>query len=83
MADSIKAACVQMTAGPDIEENLKQAEDFIREAADKGARFISTPENTDFIRGSLRKSLETSHAGRRASGRSVFFLIWQKSLVFI
>ncbi len=56
----MKVACVQMTSGPDIEENLKQAEAFIREAASKGATFISTPENTDFLRETLRKSLETS-----------------------
>lgn len=60
MPDVIKAACVQMTSGPDIDENLKQAEGFIREAASQGASFITTPENTDFLRSSLRKSLETS-----------------------
>lgn len=60
MNEVIKAACVQMTSGPDIEDNLKQAEGFIREAAGKGAVFISTPENTDFLRSSLRLSLETS-----------------------
>ena len=60
MTNILKAACVQMTSGPDIEENLKQAEGFIREAAGKGAQFITTPENTDFLRSSLRKSLETA-----------------------
>lgn len=52
MADMIKAAkvtvaCVQMTSGPDIDDNLKTAESFIREAAGQGATFIATPEMTD------------------------------------
>lgn len=50
MADVIKAACVQMTSGSDIDENLKTAEGFIRDAAGQGASFISTPEMTDSIR---------------------------------
>lgn len=54
MPEIIKAACVQMTSGPDMEENLKQAEAFIREAASKGATFISTPENTDFLTSTKR-----------------------------
>lgn len=50
MSNIIKAACVQMTSGPDVEENLKTAEGFIREAAEQGAKLIATPEMTDSIR---------------------------------
>lgn len=50
MRNTIKAACVQMTSGPDVEENLKTAEGFIREAAEQGAKLIATPEMTDSIR---------------------------------
>jgi len=50
MPNIIKAACVQMTSGPDIDENLKTAEGFIRDAAGQGATFIATPEMTDSIR---------------------------------
>lgn len=46
MIDRIKVACVQMTSGSTIAENLKMAEGYIREAAAKGAQFVSTPENT-------------------------------------
>lgn len=64
----IKAACVQITSKPDIEENLKQTEGFIREAASAGAQFISTPENTDMLGTSLRETIERAkvedeHAG--------------------
>ena len=50
MPDVIKAACVQLTSGPDIDENLRAAEGYIREAASQGARLIATPEMTDSIR---------------------------------
>lgn len=45
-----KIACIQMTSGPGIEDNLKASEAFIREAASLGATFIATPENTDQMR---------------------------------
>jgi deaminated glutathione amidase len=49
MADTktgFRAGLVQMRAGKDIQENLAQAEDFIRDAARQGAHYIQTPENT-------------------------------------
>ena len=57
MPKVIKAACVQMTSGPNIDDNLKVAEDFIREAAAQGADFIATPEMTDSIRRYTRDKL--------------------------
>lgn len=50
MAEILRAACVQMTGGPDIPENLRAAEGYIREAAARGAKLIATPENTDQMR---------------------------------
>ncbi|MGB0720142.1 MAG: carbon-nitrogen hydrolase family protein [Bdellovibrionales bacterium] len=50
MPNTIKVACVQMTSGPDIDENLQIAEGFIRDAAGRGATLIATPEMTDSIR---------------------------------
>jgi len=41
---SFIAACVQSTATPDIQQDIRILTDFIREAAAKGARFIATPE---------------------------------------
>ena len=41
---SFKAACVQVTSGPDIEANLRPTGDLIRSARDQGADLITTPE---------------------------------------
>lgn len=49
MADNknkFRIGLVQMRTGKDAEENLAQAEAFIREAAGRGARYVQTPENT-------------------------------------
>ena len=43
------AACVQMTAGTEPADNLKISSELIREAAAKGADFISTPEVTNMM----------------------------------
>ncbi len=50
MTEVLRAACIQMTGGPGIAENMRQAEMYIRQAATQGAQFIATPENTDQIR---------------------------------
>lgn len=60
MVESLKAACVQMTSGPDIEDNLKQAETLIREAAGQGVSFIVTPEVTDQILPKGAQRVETA-----------------------
>jgi predicted amidohydrolase len=44
--DHFRVALVQMRSGRDVRENLLEAEAFIRDAAQKGAQFIQTPENT-------------------------------------
>lgn len=46
MIERVRVACVQMTSGPVLSDNLKAAEKYIREAAAQGAQFVSTPENT-------------------------------------
>lgn len=50
MGKILKAACVQMNSGPNIQENLDNAADLIRDAAGQGAKLIATPENTCHIR---------------------------------
>ncbi|MCB9963796.1 MAG: carbon-nitrogen hydrolase family protein [Rhodospirillales bacterium] len=42
-------AAIQMTSGPEMQENLRQAADLTRQAAAQGATFIATPEVTDQI----------------------------------
>lgn len=45
----LRAACIQMTSGPVLSDNLAQAENLIRAAAAQGAQFVATPENTDLM----------------------------------
>lgn len=46
---TFKVACVQMTAGREIEPNIAAAAEAIRAARAAGADFILTPENTTMI----------------------------------
>ncbi|MEM7398606.1 MAG: carbon-nitrogen hydrolase family protein, partial [Pseudomonadota bacterium] len=45
-ANRFRAALVQLRAGRAIADNLVKAEVLIRQAADGGADYIQTPENT-------------------------------------
>lgn len=58
----IKAACIQLNSGPDIERNLGQAKLLIRQAAAQGADFIATPENTCHMIFPQSEKLKTSPA---------------------
>ncbi|MCR9242855.1 MAG: carbon-nitrogen hydrolase family protein [Rhodobiaceae bacterium] len=46
LRDTFTAACVQMRTGTDIDRNIEEASALIREAAERGAQFIATPETT-------------------------------------
>lgn len=43
------AACVQLRCTTDVDENLDTTERLVRRAAERGARFIATPENTSYL----------------------------------
>lgn len=43
------AAVIQMTSTSDAEGNLAQADRLIRQAAARGAAFVATPENTNYL----------------------------------
>jgi len=43
------AAAIQLTSTSDEKRNWQEAEALVREAAGAGARFIATPENTNFL----------------------------------
>jgi len=57
---TIKAACIQLSSTANIDENLVQAEGFIKQAAADGATFIATPENTCRMRATKEQKLESS-----------------------
>jgi predicted amidohydrolase len=48
-AEPFTVACVQFTAGPDLEPNIVAVSELIRRARDAGADFITTPEASNFI----------------------------------
>jgi predicted amidohydrolase len=45
----VLAAAVQLTSTADEDANWRSAESLIRRAAMRGARFVATPENTNFL----------------------------------
>ncbi|HEY5337896.1 MAG TPA: carbon-nitrogen hydrolase family protein [Rhizomicrobium sp.] len=46
---AFKAACVQMRSSDNVDENIRDASNMIRDAARQGAQFIATPENTTLM----------------------------------
>ncbi len=67
----MRAACIQLRSGADIEANIEEASALIREASDKGATFIATPEMTHILQRSPNKLFaviqpEDSDAGVKA-----------------
>ena len=55
MTEPFTAACIQFTAGPDPEANLKTVTGLVRQARDAGAGFIATPEVSNFIESGKRR----------------------------
>lgn len=49
MTESFLSAAVQLTSTSDEERNWAQVRALVREAAGRGARFVVTPENTNFL----------------------------------
>lgn len=45
----LRAACVQVNAGPEIAPNLQAAGELVRRARDAGAQLIAMPENVSLI----------------------------------
>ncbi|MBP2301603.1 carbon-nitrogen hydrolase family protein [Azospirillum picis] len=48
-AGIVKAACIQVNAGTELDANLRAAGDLVRRARDAGAEFIALPENVGWI----------------------------------
>ena len=54
---SFKAAVIQMNSQPDVDHNLDQAYQLLKEAAKGGARLVGLPENFAFL-GNLKKRMQ-------------------------
>jgi predicted amidohydrolase len=55
MSTVFTAGCIQFTAGPDPEANLRQVGELVRRAREAGADFIMTPEASNFIESGKRR----------------------------
>ncbi|MGN7613161.1 carbon-nitrogen hydrolase family protein [Magnetococcales bacterium HHB-1] len=58
MAENIRAAVVQLTSGPNRDDNLEKTEQWMNQALKQGAQVIALPENFSFIGCSERDKLE-------------------------
>jgi predicted amidohydrolase len=67
-----RAACVQLRSSDDVEENIRVASGFIREAAAMGALFVATPENTTLMAPDGGAKLERSFPEDRDPALPVF-----------
>lgn len=56
-----KAACVQLRSSDDVAQNISETARLVREAANRGARFIATPENTTLMAPDGGAKLAHSH----------------------
>ncbi|PJB73382.1 MAG: amidohydrolase [Alphaproteobacteria bacterium CG_4_9_14_3_um_filter_47_13] len=56
----VRTACIQLNSGAEIQPNLEAAASLIRQAAEQGAQFIATPENSCHMRARQEDRLETS-----------------------
>lgn len=68
MSAVVKAACVQVNAGTELQPNLDAAGDLVRRARDAGAEFITLPENVGWIvqgraKTMARVKVEAEHPG--------------------
>ena len=61
MSGVFKAACVQVNASADLEDNIAQASRLIVDAAGAGAKLVLTPENTTMIVRGREVTLAKAH----------------------
>lgn len=78
MTGSFTVALAQMNAGRELKENLAQAEDLIRQAKDRGAQLVVTPENTSFIETERALTLEKALPADGGDARRHFATLAQE-----
>lgn len=88
MSTVFTAGCIQHTAGPDPEANLRQVGDLIRRARDAGADFVMSPEASNLIESGQRRRDKARHeaddpflAGMRELARELGIWLLLGSLV--
>ena len=55
-----KVACLQLTSGSDMDENLKTILDYSQQASTEGADIIITPENSSLFSSDHKELIEKS-----------------------
>jgi predicted amidohydrolase len=80
---NVQVACIQMNSGLDIDENLKQAGEMIRDAAREGCEFIATPENTDFMAANKFEALRIAQESDKHPGIPFFSFLAKELGVWI
>jgi hypothetical protein len=71
VSDSLRVACVQLTAGSDKAANLEKTERLVARAAELGAELVALPEKWNLVGGpetltsSMSRSAVTSTVSRR------------------
>lgn len=60
MSDTVRAACVQMTSGVEIADNIEQSTALIRAAHADGAQIVGMPEVANLCQKSRRRALEAA-----------------------
>jgi deaminated glutathione amidase len=59
---TFRAGLVQMCTGRDVERNLRDASDLVREAAGQGAQYVQTPEITSLMEMERARLFASVHA---------------------
>lgn len=71
----IKAACIQLSSGADIQQNIDAAAELIREAASRGATLIQTPEITDQVVSNRAEKMDQAFGEEMHPGLPFFSLL--------
>jgi len=86
MADSrekFRVGLVQLRTGKNIQENLVQAEGFIRDAARRGANYVQTPENTLVMEVDAQHLLEKISPEDQTEGLAQFSRLAQELRIWL
>ncbi len=86
MADSrekFRVGLVQLRTGKNIQENLVQAEGFIRDAARRGANYVQTPENTLVMEVDAQHLLEKISPEEQTEGVEHFSRLAQELRIWL
>lgn len=80
---NVKVAAVQMNSNADIDQNLMQAGEMIREAAKEDCEFIATPENTDFMAPDRLEMIKTAQTAGKHPGIPFFSYLAKELKVWL